>query len=150
LASAVQKLWRGFWPVLIIWLLAVAFSIANVRWLPVRSRPGLAVFVAGLSLNSLVIALNGGMPFSVRAAQLAGLPPGPIAFSRVGHRPLAPDSVLAPLADIVPVPGLQRVVSFGDLLILLGIAWLLVSVGLLGARQRGTDVRSAGTAVAVT
>jgi hypothetical protein len=149
-ASAVQRSWRGMWPVLIIWLLAVAFSIANVRSLPVRSRTGLAVFVAGFSLNSLVIALNGGMPFSVRAAQLAGLPPEMIAFSRVGHRPLAPDSVLAPLADIVPVPGLQRVVSFGDLLILLGIAWLLVSVGLLGARHRGTDVRSAGTAAAVT
>lgn len=149
-ATAVQTPWRGFWPVLIIWVLAVAFSVANIRPLPARSRPGLALFVAGFTLNSLTIGLNGGMPFSVRAAQLAGLSPEVIATSRAGHRPLAPDSVLALFADVVPVPGLQRVVSVGDLLVLLGIAWLLISVGLLAGRHPRTDVRSAGAATAVT
>ena len=55
-------------------------------------------------------ALNGGMPFSVPAARSVGLD---VAGSP-GHVPIDGSTLLVPLADLVPVPGVAMVFSVGD------------------------------------
>jgi hypothetical protein len=128
-AAPVLRSERGLWPVAAIWVLAVAFAVRNARTLPRSARPGLGAFVLGFSLNSLATAANAGMPYSVAAAAMAGVP---AAVPVPGHRPVTPDTVLPVLADVLPLPALHQVVSVGDLLMLVGIGWLLVAVGVSG------------------
>lgn len=86
---------------------------------------GLPLLALGAALNSLAIALNGGvMPASARAMELAGLPL-PEDFANSG--PVADPKLLA-FGDVIPVPGpwpLGNVVSVGDLLIVAGLAVIL-------------------------
>jgi hypothetical protein len=117
----------GLWPVLATWCLGVAFCMANVRGASRRARIGLASLLAGLSLNSLTIALNDGMPFSVGAAHMAGAVWSDMSAASPGHRPASPGTRLVAFADIIPVPGLQKVISVGDLLVFFGVAWLVVT-----------------------
>jgi len=116
---------RGLWPVVAIWTLAIGFAVVNS---PVLPRPPLVVFVAGLTLNCLTIAVNGGMPFSPTAARLAGFDAAYVTTPMTGHPPLGPGSRLSLFADVIPVPVLERVVSIGDLLLIGGLAGLLVTI----------------------
>jgi len=115
-------------PVIAIWLLASAFVAVNLRSVPARARPWLVVFATGYTANTAAVAANGGMPFSARAAELAGFSAAEIASPKLGHPPLTADSALMPLADLIPVPLLQRVVSVGDLFMILGATLLLAAL----------------------
>lgn len=98
--------------------LVIVFLILN------RRLPGLALAAAGLAMNMLVIGLNGAMPVSVTAAELAGAE-GELVAATVKHERLDDDTSLAPLADVIPLPGLKQVISIGDVFLALGLAWLV-------------------------
>jgi hypothetical protein len=125
----------GLWPVLVTWLLAALFAAVNVASMRRAARIGLTVLVLGFTLNSLTVALNGGMPFSVAAARSAGFSAVEIAEPKLGHPKLTADTTLQLFSDRIPVPGLQRVVSVGDLLMLLGGTWVLATLAAVPARR---------------
>lgn len=87
-----------------------------------RHLSGLVLVAAGLALNFLVIALNGGlMPVSSAAREFAGLPllTGP----DMNVTPMTPETVLPWLGDILPLPAWMpraNVFSLGDVLIAAG------------------------------
>ena len=109
---------------------AVGFVLANLRDRP--RGAALAAGVAGLGalLNAAATALNGGMPFSVRAAAAAGIDAASIADPTPGHVPIDTGTRLAAIADVVPVPGLHLVFSLGDVLLWGGLAACLVVAAL--------------------
>lgn len=124
---------NGLLPVLIIWVFGVAFTLLNLRAVPRTAKFALGVFAVGFTLNTLTTVLNGGMPFSVKAAHAAGLPEKTIAASGALHEPVSDGTVLAVFADIIPVPLLQKVVSIGDVLMFAGLAALVVVLARQGA-----------------
>ena len=108
----------------------IAFLIAN------RVNRGASLVAAGIALNTVVIAANGGMPVSAGAARMAGVPP-PTAGSG-GHVVLGPDSIFGFLGDIVPFTPAGKVLSVGDLLLLAGLAVISFSVVSALEMQRGS------------
>jgi hypothetical protein len=133
----------GLWPVLATWLLAVGFAAVNLWALPARSRPGTLLAAVGFTVNSLAIAVNGGMPFSVPGARVAGFSEAEIATPIVGHPPITTDSALIMFADVIPLPGLHRVISIGDILLLAGLVWLLAAIAPPGGNRREAVARTA-------
>jgi hypothetical protein len=91
-----------------------------------RRLPGLPVLALGGSLNAVTIALNGGtLPASRSAMLKAGLPVHEDRFLNSGLRA---HPHLAVFGDNYPSPSwlpLHNVYSIGDLLILVGVAWLI-------------------------
>lgn len=107
--------------------------------------PGMSLAGAGMVLNVMVISANGAMPVSQRAAELIGLE-GPPRDLGLKHELLGPDTLLPWLADVIPLPVLNRLISPGDVLIALGIGWLVYRrmmegrrVEDLGGRQLPVD-----------
>ena len=102
------------------YLLAAAFVWCN------RSVPGLLLLAAGGAMNGIAIAANGGtLPASEAALRRAGLPPEPGRFTNSG---VLEDPRLAWLGDNFAVPSplpFANVFSLGDVVILLGAAWML-------------------------
>jgi Family of unknown function (DUF5317) len=133
----------GLWPVVLTWLLALAFAVANLRMLPGRTRPGTILAAVGFTLNSLAIAVNGGMPFSTAGARIAGFSEDQITAAVAHHQPITGDTVLTALTDIIALPGLHRVISIGDILLVVGLGWLLVTAALAGPRQPPVTTRPA-------
>jgi hypothetical protein len=108
---------------------ALAYCLRN------RTVHGTGLVGTGLLLNALVVMLNGGMPVSAPAAARAGTSyPDAVADPR--HVPAGPRTALGSLGDVVPVPLPVRpeVVSVGDVLVAAGLAQLLVTAMLRGAR----------------
>lgn len=97
----------------------LVFALSNLRF------AGMAVVSIGMAMNAATIAVNGGMPVREEAIVAAGIgEPGELATVDLGpKRHLADDSDrLMVLSDIVPVAATREVLSFGDLVISLGIA----------------------------
>lgn len=91
-----------------------------------RKAPGMAILGAGLLLNLIVIAANGGMPvFGAAATMLTGVPHTfQIPATDFVHVLGATGTRLPWLADTIPLPGpswLRAVASPGDLLLFVGI-----------------------------
>jgi hypothetical protein len=115
-------------------LLIVVCWVAGTTWVLLNCRPGRpAITVAmlttflGFTINTAVILVNvGTMPFSVRAARWAGLSEEAIQRQVVGHSRLGDVHHLRSFSDLIPVPGLEKVVSIGDLLMVAGITGILV------------------------
>lgn len=103
--------------VLVVTNIAVA-AFLLLNW----SLPGMWLAAAGLLLNALVITLNQGMPVSEEAVELSGL-----SLSEYGikHEPLGPNTLFPWIGDVIPVPGLKKVLSVGDLFLAAGIGWLV-------------------------
>jgi hypothetical protein len=105
---------------------------------------GMGVLIVGLGANVFVIALNGGMP--VRASALVaadvidqdeveGLDlSGPRHVERPRDR-------LVELGDIIPVPVVNQVVSFGDLILLVALSD--VAAHLVRRRRRQESMSNA-------
>lgn len=108
-----------------------------------RRLAGVRIFGVGLLLNLLVIALNGGlMPLAPETAGLI-FPEVPPAHWVTGMRPGRSKNIILPsgetrlafLSDVVLLPAWfpwTRALSPGDLLIALGIFWLLAVEAPLG------------------
>ena len=108
-----------------------AFAFANARTV------GMAVIAVGIALNALVITVNSGMPVRRSAIVAAGIVDDEevdeIDFGTKRHLE-TDDDRLTVLGDIIPVPVLQEVLSFGDLVLAVGVADVLVT--LMGSRKR--------------
>lgn len=93
---------------------------------------GIAVIGVGLFLNLVAVVVNNGMPVRgsalvaagvVRADELAST-----AFDGPRHLESGSDR-LAVLGDVLPVPITREVLSFGDLIVLVGVADALRELG---------------------
>jgi hypothetical protein len=95
-----------------------------------RRLPAVWMVIAGLALNVLVIAANGGMPVSANALDVAGASAERLAGAgSLKHHLMGPDDVLTPLGDVIGIPPpVGAVISIGDVLLYAGIAILVVAV----------------------
>ena len=123
---------RGLALLLASYIALLAFAIANAP----RSV-GMAVVAVGIAMNALVIAVNGGMPVRASAIIAAGIADddddiAELDFGTKRHLEDGDDR-LTILADIIPVPVLEEVLSFGDLVLAVGVADVLVT--LMGSRR---------------
>lgn len=110
----------------------VAFALANLRLV------GMPIVLLGLAMNAVVIGLNGGMPVRADAVVAAGLADdidgaARLDFGAKRHLEDGDDRATF-LGDIVPVPVLGEVLSFGDLILSVGVGNLLFR--LLKPRRR--------------
>jgi len=92
------------------YVLLILFCLANLR------LRGLAVVAVGIALNGAVIAINSGMP--IRAPQAA-------VQATTKHHAERPSDRLTFLGDIILVPALRQSLSFGDLIMLVGLVDVL-------------------------
>ncbi|MDQ1437245.1 MAG: hypothetical protein QOK43_874 [Acidimicrobiaceae bacterium] len=86
------------------YLCLLAFALLNLR------VPGMGLLAVGLGLNALVVGVNAGMPVHQGDAALSGK----------HHAETGSDS-LTFLDDRVPVDPLDEVLSFGDLVLAVGL-----------------------------
>lgn len=110
---------RGIAILAVSYVFLIAFVILN------RRLPGAWLIAAGLGLNLLVIVPNGGMPVSLRAAEIAGFDPSSYLDSAIKHREMGPDTILWFLGDVIPMPFIKKVVSVGDLVLGMGVFLLI-------------------------
>lgn len=107
--------------------LLIAFGLRNLV------LTGMGLVLIGLSLNALVMAVDGGMPVQGPALVAAGLAtPAQLASLSGPHpslRPVAgrhhlagPSDSLRALGDTVPLAPFGEVASFGDLILAVGLA----------------------------
>jgi hypothetical protein len=101
------------------------FGVANLRLV------GMPLVLVGLALNAFTITLNGGMsvrPSAVLAARAA--PADKLAHLRVAgkHHLARPSDRLTILSDVIPVRPLHEVLSFGDIIMSLGVADVLANL----------------------
>ena len=87
-----------------------------------RQLPGMLLIAVGLLLNTIVITANQALPVSPAAAARAGLDPPPAVSDALKHERLDSGTRLPWLADVIPVPGVKEVLSFGDVVLALGVA----------------------------
>ena len=102
----------------VTYLAVAAFVLRN------RRLPGILIAVAGLAMNILVIYLNGAMPVSRWAAEIAGVE---VVADEMGikHEIASPRTRVGFLGDVIPIPETERVISAGDVVLAVGIAVLV-------------------------
>ncbi|HEX9969883.1 MAG TPA: DUF5317 family protein [Acidimicrobiales bacterium] len=117
--------------------LLIAFCVVNVRLV------GMALVLLGLVLNFTTIAVNGGMPVRRSAVVAAGIADWDELDSLEVHEKRhleRPDDDLMAISDIIPVPVLGEVLSFGDIVMSVGVADVIVNLlKPLPARRRPED-----------
>jgi hypothetical protein len=107
--------------------LALAASLAVLIAVAMANRhiTGMAVVGLGLLLNLVAVSVNGGVPVRASAMVEAGMvePGDEATIELTGPRHLETSAdAAAGLGDIIPVPFVDDVVSFGDLILLFGAA----------------------------
>ncbi|MFN2642671.1 MAG: DUF5317 family protein [Actinomycetota bacterium] len=110
------------------YLLLAVFLVINARSKKDGIRAGLIVILIGWLLNTSAIFANGGMPLSLwayRASNQAEVPKGGEGgFFKIVIA--GPGSRLRMLGDVIPVRPIRQVVSFGDILLVIGIDMIVV------------------------
>jgi len=110
----------GFICIVASYVLLVGFALANIRLV------GMPVVLVGLLLNLTVIALDSGMPVRADAIATVERDRTPEAIAQIqfdAKRHLErPTDRLTVLGDVLPVRPVHEVVSFGDLILALGLA----------------------------
>jgi hypothetical protein len=129
----------GAVPMIVLsYALLLTFCAANLH------HAGMGVVLVGIGLNLLVIGVNGGMPVRQDAIVAAGIVErGEVELLDFGtKRHLeTEDDRLVLLGDIVPVPVVGEVLSFGDLAMSVGVAAVLVNL----LRRRRAPAAAAST-----
>ena len=115
-------------------LLLVAYGLwQNRRYL------GVWILGAGFLSNALAILAYGGqMPVTEWALKAAGLERAVPFLKNRGdglHVLAEPGNPINLLGDTIPFPPTHQILSVGDLLILLGIVWLVIELGLAAKRK---------------
>lgn len=88
------------------------------------SLTGIGVVAVGVAANALVIGLNDGMPVhpaAVVAAEIASAAQVPSLDYGTRHRQEQPGDRLQFLDDRIPLPVFHEVLSFGDLILAVGV-----------------------------
>ena len=126
--------------VLVAYGLLSAFAVANL------TRPGMGVLLVGVALNAAPMLVNGGMPVEAHAivsAHVAAVADVPLlAFDGKRHLATNADHLRA-LDDTIPDWWTHEVVSFGDIVIAVGVAAIVA--GLL-RQPRDSSQRSRAAA----
>ncbi len=122
---------------LVLYLVGVAL-LMTVTMLNVHLK-GAAITGFGLTLNLMTVLVNGHVPLRVESFKAVGgmpLDSDPADYTIVNGlwQFEDDDTLLRPLGDIVPVPVLDDVVSFGDLIMLAGL--IVLSMHLLRRQPR--------------
>jgi hypothetical protein len=112
----------GWWgPALVLVGAAALLAFAALN----PNLVGIGVVAIGVAANALVIGLNGGMPVRPRAVLVAHIATATqeptLNYGPRHHRQGASDHLTA-LADIIPLAAFHEVVSFGDLILAVGVA----------------------------
>jgi hypothetical protein len=106
-------------------LAGIAFAGSNLL------MPGMVVVGIGVAVNLLPVALNGAMPVRADALIDAGIV-AEADLDRVvlrGARELADsETSLEILGDVIPVPQVDQVMSFGDLIVLIGLTDVIANL----------------------
>jgi len=116
------------------------FLLANIAWSRGGVRTGFLVLGLGWALNFAVIAANGGMPLSMWAwshSGQAGAPtPGKGGFFKIviAH----PGTWFKPLGDVIPIRAIGQVLSMGDVILIVGIAFVIAAGMRPSLRRRAT------------
>jgi hypothetical protein len=107
----------------------LVFLAMNIRSNRGGVRAGLAMILTGWLLNFIPIVSNGGMPLSDWAFMRSGQPglptPGENGFFKIVRA--RPGMWFKPLGDVVPVRPLGQVVSIGDIVMMIGIAFVIAA-----------------------
>ena len=118
---------------IVSYLYLLVFCAANLR------HAGMGVILVGIALNAVVIVANDGMPVREKAVYQAAIVDAgdTVSIDEIKHHLETPDDDLMFLADVIPVKPLHQVLSFGDLILAVGVADLLVHLLLpVGGRTR--------------
>jgi hypothetical protein len=124
----------GSWPLVLLLVSFVALSVFAIKNARVVGFP---IILLGVSLNFLVIGLNGGMPVSEHALEASGQQDTidgltNDADSYVKHH-LAGEETLLFLGDVIPLaPPIAQAISLGDIFTYGGVAVVIVA----GMRRR--------------
>lgn len=145
IAAALQFVhYRGWWPdqvpeaterriyAVFIIVVALTFSWLN-RSLANRAtgRWALSLIPLGTMSNAIPIAILGAMPYSISGARIAGYTETDLATDAPGYIRLEDVSPSwTPLADVIPVPVLMKVLSIGDVFLFSGLVLLIVACSL--------------------
>ena len=115
--------WMGLTMVLISFALLMIMVLLN------RSKPGMWIAGLGVLMNFVVIAVNGGMPVLLGAAEVASgfTVSEPDLSGTFMHVPLDEASRLTFFADVIPLRlvGIGEVISVGDIFLALGLGAFL-------------------------
>lgn len=104
--------------------IALLILLTVNRWLP-----AVGVMTVGLVMNLAVVAANAGMPVQPAAITAAGGSIGSLTTGSAKHHLMTDQDLLPFLGDVVPIPPPGRIViSYGDVLLYGGIAWMIVQV----------------------
>jgi hypothetical protein len=118
-------------------LLYVSFVALFAFGLLNRRQAGIPLILLGILLNFTVIAANGGMPVTRSALVASGQQDTLTLLIDDGgakHHLASSQDVLLPLADVIPLRGVDQVVSVGDVATYAGVMWLVV--GAMRRRSR--------------
>jgi len=99
--------------------LVIGFCLLNLRLV------GMPIITLGLAMNLAPLVVDGAIPVRADALVQAGLVDEGRADTAVldgPKRPAGPDDRLPWLGDVIPVRATGQVLSFGDLVLLVGIA----------------------------
>lgn len=109
--------------VLVSYAVLAVFTLRNV------TRLGMGVVFVGLALNAAPIVLNNGMPVEGHAIVSAGIArdPSEVSISGKRHLAIAGDHLRA-LDDTIPEWWTHEVLSFGDLVVAIGLAAVIAGL----------------------
>jgi hypothetical protein len=120
----------GYALLMLSYVFILAFCLANAR------LAGFGVIAIGIAMNALVIGLNQGMPTKPIGTNASGDRIYKAVVETVKHRQARSDDLLGGLGDKILFPSpLDELVSFGDLVIAVGICELAY----YGSRRRGVN-----------
>jgi hypothetical protein len=110
------------------WLYVGSFALLLVALAANRALPGMRAVLAGVGLNTLVIAANGGrMPSVLPETGAGAVGTGPFAAAATNTAAVTGHTLLASLADVLTLPTVLPgyAISVGDLLLAGGVVYLL-------------------------
>ncbi len=123
------------------YLLLLSYIILLVVMWYNHQTPFFSLICLGLFLNFLVIAVNGGMPVSLKSMSIASFQKEISDFKGFNdfiHIVMDEGTKLKFLGDIIPIPGptfLRQVISFGDILLSIGV-FLFIQKGMVYQGKR--------------
>jgi hypothetical protein len=124
----------AFPALMVSYLVLCLFAAVNLR------RPGMALVLAGLAMNWLVIGLNEGMPVDISALGDAAAVSRLEAEGGAKHHVMTDADELAFLGDTLWIPRLREVYSPGDLALYVGVAWFIAAAMRTGPQARRRQV----------